>query len=268
MTAGELFHAGRLKDAIDAQIAKVKDSPADNRARLFLFELLLFTGDLDRARKQLDVLNYADQRHTAAVEQFRGALEAEKKRRAVFAGTADPECLTAAPEHVTHRLAAVKALARGEFADARKALDQAAAVTPKLKGTLNGRPFDELADADERFGTVLEVFGTGGVYAWVPLEAVESVTLNPPAAPRDIVWRPARLVTTDGVDGDVLLPGLYPDSHGSPDDDIKLGRVTDWTGEADGVFRGLGGKAFATADGTVPLIEWKAVLLGEQTTPT
>jgi type VI secretion system protein ImpE len=255
MTAGELFHAGRLADAIDAQIAKVKSNPADNRARLFLFELFLFTGELDRARKQLDVLRYDDQNHMAAVAQYRDALEAEAKRRAVFAGTADPECLTVAPEHVHLRLAAIKCLARNEPAEARKRLDEATVNTPKLSGTCNGRPFDGWTDADERFGTVLEILGTGGVYAWVPLEAVESVTLNPPSAPRDIVWRPARLVTKDGIDGDVLLPGLYPNTHESADDELKLGRATDWL---DGlVHRGVGGKLFQTVAGdTLPLAMW------------
>ena len=48
--ASELFHAGQLQDAIAAQIAKVKSSPTDQPARFFLFELFLFSGDLDRAR--------------------------------------------------------------------------------------------------------------------------------------------------------------------------------------------------------------------------
>jgi type VI secretion system protein ImpE len=260
MTASDLFRDARLSDAIAAQTAKVKAAPADNRARLFLFELFLFAGDLDRARKQLDVLRYDDQKHAAAVAQFRDALAAEAKRRAVFAGTADPECLTAAPDHVRMRLDAIKCLARGEPAQARARLDEAAAATPKLAGTLNAAPCDGLADADERFGTVLEVFGTGGVYAWVPLEGVESVTLGPVASPRDVVWRPARLVTADGIDGDVLLPGLYPNTHESADDELKLGRATDWA-ESDGVARGVGGRLFLAAGNAVPLVEWREVAL-------
>ena len=116
MTASDLFHAGRLREAIDVQAAKVKDRPADRAARFFLFELLLFAGDLDRARKQLDVLKYDDPRHTAAVEQYRWALDAEALRRAVFSGTAQPKVLAAAPDHVRQRLEALPHLARGEHA--------------------------------------------------------------------------------------------------------------------------------------------------------
>ena len=51
MTASDLFKAGRLREAIDAQLAKVKGQPTDQAARFFLFELFLFSGDLDRARR-------------------------------------------------------------------------------------------------------------------------------------------------------------------------------------------------------------------------
>src|SRR5262245_3964045 len=107
MTASELFHAGRLSEAIDAQTAKVRENPADQPARLFLHELLLFAGEIDRARKQLDVLRYDDPRHVAAVEQYRQALDAEARRRAVFAGTEQPKWLSAVPDHVRLRLEAL-----------------------------------------------------------------------------------------------------------------------------------------------------------------
>jgi type VI secretion system protein ImpE len=242
MTGSELFHAGRLREAIDAQVAKVKSQPTDRSARFFLFELLLFVGDLDRARKQLDVLNYDDPRHSAAAEQYKLALDAETKRRAVFAGSEQPKVLAAAPEHVRQRLEALPYLARGEFAEARKRLDEANASVPKLSGVLNGKPFDQLFDGDERFGTVLEVFGTGGVYTWVPLEQVESITMNPPQAPRDVILRPANIVLTDGVSGDVLMPGLYPNTHEHAEDEIKLGRGTEWLGGEGEVTHGAGGR--------------------------
>jgi type VI secretion system protein ImpE len=253
MTASDLYHAGRLSDAIDAQVAAVKASPTDNRGRLFLFDLLLLTGDLDRARKQLDALRYADPKHLAAVACYRDALAAEAKRRAVFAGAADPECLTAAPDHVKLRLDAIKGLARGDHAHARQTLDRAADAAPSVAGTLNGKPFDRLTDADDRLGAVLEVFGTGGVYAWVPLESVRSLTLANTDTPRDVAWRMARLQTADGVDGDVLVAGLYPDTYRSADDELRLGRAADWQTTGD-VVCGVGGRLFHTADGPVPFL--------------
>jgi type VI secretion system protein ImpE len=268
MTASDLFHAGQLRAAIDAQVAKVKDRPTDRPARFFLFELFLFAGELDRARKQLDVLNYDDPGHTAAVEQYRCGLDSEATRRAVFAGTAQPKGLTTAPDHVRQRLEALPYLARGEHAEARKRLDEANANVPSLTGTLNGKPFTGLYDADERFGTVLEVFGTGGVYSWVPLEQIESITMNPPQNPRDLLWRPAHLVLTDGLEGDVLLPGLYPGTHDHPDDGVKLGRATEWVGAEGEVARGAGGKLFLTGDAPVEMIKILQIHRAEAGSPS
>jgi len=56
MNATDLFKAGRLQAAIDAQIQEVKAKPADHGRRLFLFELCAFAGDLERARRQIDAL--------------------------------------------------------------------------------------------------------------------------------------------------------------------------------------------------------------------
>jgi type VI secretion system protein ImpE len=102
---------------------------------------------------------------------------------------------------------------------------------------------------------VIEVFGTGGVYTWVPLEQIATITMNPPQAPRDVILRPAHLVLGDGVEGDVLLPGLYPSSHEHADDEVKLGRATEWLGAAGEVTRGAGGKLFLSGDRTIRLVE-------------
>lgn len=263
MTAAELFRAGRLKEAIDAQLAKVRAQPTDRLARFFLFELALFAGDLDRARKQLDVLQYDDPQHSAAVQQYRFALESEAHRRAVFAGTEQPKGLTTAPDHVKLRVEALPYLARGEHAEARRRIDEANAAMPAVSCIVNGNPIDGFYEADERFGTVLEVFGSNGVYSWVPLELVETITMNAPAAPRDVILRPARVVLKDGLDGDVLLPALYPMTHDHPDDEIKLGRATEWIGADGEVTRGAGGKLFLAGDNTIRLIELLTVAVPE-----
>ena len=259
MTASELFESGKLREAIDAQIAKVKAQPANNPARFFLFELFLFSGELDRARKQLDVLRYDDPQHIAAIEQYRNALDAEVKRRAVFAGTEQPKGLTDGPAHVMQRFEALPYLARGEIAEGQRRLDEANASVPALKGTINGLPFEGLYDADARFGTVLEVFGSGGIYSWVPLENVESITLNAPAAPRDVILRPANLVLTDGIEGDVLLPGLYPGSWQSADEELQLGLATDWLGTDGEAIRGVGLRQFLAGTAPHPMTTLRAI---------
>ena len=44
MSAADHYKAGRLQEAIDAQVQAVKTAPADANKRMFLFDLLAFTG--------------------------------------------------------------------------------------------------------------------------------------------------------------------------------------------------------------------------------
>ena len=55
-TARELYAAGRLDSAIETLGAELRSNPLDAQRRTFLFELLTFAGQYDRAAKQLDVL--------------------------------------------------------------------------------------------------------------------------------------------------------------------------------------------------------------------
>jgi len=61
MKGSELFKAGKLAEAIQAQVQEVKGNAAI-RAALFLFELFCFAGEFDRARKQIDALQGDDPR--------------------------------------------------------------------------------------------------------------------------------------------------------------------------------------------------------------
>ena len=78
MDAHQLFKSGNLAEAIDAQIAVVKSNPTDQGARLFLFELIAFTGDHDRAQRQLDAIKYEEPDLVAALVDYRRVLDAER----------------------------------------------------------------------------------------------------------------------------------------------------------------------------------------------
>src|SRR5262245_54915497 len=55
MHAKELLDAGHLTAAIEQLTQEVRAHPTDVRQRIFLFELLCFTGDYQRAARPLDV---------------------------------------------------------------------------------------------------------------------------------------------------------------------------------------------------------------------
>src|ERR1700736_5318420 len=127
MDTNELFQAGKLQAAIDAQIAQVKANPADHAKRLFLFEMLAFAGELDRARRQIDALQFDDIELQSAVAEYRGLLESETQRRRVFHEGLTPKFLTSTPsEHVRLRLEAVQRIRENHLAEATELLAQAA----------------------------------------------------------------------------------------------------------------------------------------------
>ena len=69
------------------------------------------------------------------------------------------------------------------------------------------------------------------------------------------------MVLHDGLEGDVLLPGLYPGSHEHADDAVKLGRATEWVGAEGEVVRGAGGKLFLAGDNPVEFVKWHDLVL-------
>ena len=249
-----LFQAGKLNDAIAAQLQAVKTAPGDQSKRLFLFELAAFAGDLDRARRQLDALDYEEVELQAARSGYRQLLDSEGKRRRLFRDGLAPQFLIDPPAHVQVRLDALNRLRENRWAEAQTLLDEANNAVPALQGQLNDAAFHDLRDADDRFGSVLEVFARGE-YFWVPLEQVELIAISPPRFPRDLLWIPARLETID-ASGEVFLPALYPNSHEHADEQVKLGRMTDWR-ETGGPVLGAGLRMFLAGDETPTILEWR-----------
>jgi type VI secretion system protein ImpE len=255
-TPADLFRAGRLQAALDAQLAEVKAHPADAGRRLFLFELAVFAGDDARARRQLDALPAAEHpAEAAAIALYHQCLDAADRRRQLFAAGTRPELLAPAPEHVTLRLDALDRFRAGHPDEATDYLVRADEAARPVAGVLNGAPVADLRDGDDRFGPVLEVFARGK-YVWVALEQIDAVTCNPPKYPRDLLWLPAKLMAASGETGDVFLPALYPDSAGHPDEAVRLGRTTDWS-EGDGPVFGRGGRVFVAAGEARPLLDWR-----------
>ena len=200
MNPQELYRAGHLTDAIKALSAELRENPTDVRRRTFLFELLCFAGEYERADKQLEVLAQAGPQSEMGVLLYRSALYAERQRQDVFA--------------------------RGEFPSLQSEED-----SPDRTGTVNGKSFSYFSDADPRTGAKLEIFAAGN-YLLLPLEHVASIEIPPPKKLRDLIWTPAAVRTTPAFKGtelgEVLLPVLAPFSWKHPDEAVRLGRMTVW----------------------------------------
>lgn len=262
MNATELYRAGQLQKALDAQIQEVKNKPADQAARVFLFELACFAGDLDRAQRQIEAIKYNEVERDAGVQSYRKLLDAERLRRRLFTEGLQPKFLADPPDRVKWRLEAVNCLRGKQIPEALDLVRRADEATGPIDGQLNGKPFEILRDCDDIFGPVLEVMARGE-YFWVPIEQLQKVVVRAPQFPRDLLWLPARVEVRDGPAGDVLLPVLYPGSHEHADDQVKLGRLTDWINPDKGPTRGVGLRMFLVVDEAISLLEWRELHIGQ-----
>jgi type VI secretion system protein ImpE len=202
--ARELYREGRLGEAIESLQAYLRDRPSDAGARVFLFELLCFTGDFTRASRQLHALGEAEGENQTLTTLYGLALEAEVIRQ-----TSEPSQAESVP----------------------------------VNGTINGRAFAALSDADERLGPRLE-FIAAGEFHRIPLASLSRIEISPPVRLRDLYFLPAAVTTGPQLSKfafeQVLIPCLYPGSFGYDDDLIKLGRVTEWFRFEDGTVHPAG----------------------------
>ena len=229
----ELYRAGRLNDAIKALGAELRDNPTDFRRRTFLFELLCFAGEYERADKQLEVLAQAGPETEMGVLLYRSALFAERQRQDVFE--------------------------RGDFPSTQLPDDD----STSRGGTANGKSFTDFSDADPRVGPKLEIFAAGN-YLLLPLEHVASIEIPPPSKLRDLIWTPAAVRTTPAFKGtelgEVFLPVLAPFSWRHPDEAVRLGRMTVWETPQGGEYQvPYGQKMWVVDEEEIPFLELRAL---------
>jgi len=227
----ELYQAGRLTDAIKALSLELRDNPTDVRRRTFLFELLCFAGEWERADKQLEVLGQAGPESEMGVLLYRSALFAERQRHDLFE--------------------------QGQIPSEQED------TGPERNGVVNDKPFTYFADADPRVGARLELFAAGN-YLLLGIEHVASIQIPPPKRLRDLIWTPANVRTTPSFKGtelgEVLLPVLSPFSWRHPDEAVRLGRITVWEKPQGSEFHiPFGQKVWQVDEEDIPFLELRAL---------
>jgi type VI secretion system protein ImpE len=223
-SAQDFYRAAQLDDAITALGGELRSNPTDARRRAFLFELLCFAGEYDRAEKQLDVLAHGNPQAEMGALLYRSALHAERMRQEMFVRSTFPSGRPPRP----------------------------------VSGTLNGQPFASLEDADPRIGARLELF-VAGQYTWLPLEHIASVRMERPKQLRDTLWAPvvvrANPMLKEFEFTEVMVPVLAPLTWRHPDGSVRLGQVTEWE-ELDGGTQAPIGQKLLLVDGEeFPLLE-------------
>jgi type VI secretion system protein ImpE len=255
MTAQEFFEAGDLASAITQASEDLKKDPGNPKQRIFLFEMLCCTGELDRAAKHLDVLAPGN----ANVQSYRNVVGAEKKRRLVFAEGRTPGLPKHAPPYTQLHLDALSRIREGKGEEALALLEQAEQMRPAVAGVINNQEqFDDLKDADDLMGPFLEVI-TATNYSWVPWEIVRTVIIPAPENLRDMIWLPARVELEMGSLGEVFIPVLYAGSYLQPDVRVKLGQVTEWRSDVEGLALAYGQRLLMAGGRDYPILEIRSL---------
>jgi type VI secretion system protein ImpE len=256
-------HDGDLAGSLMALQEQVRKDPSKADLRVFLFQLLAVLGEWDRALTQLNVAAELDPAALAMAQMYRETLRCERLRAEVFAGRRSPVVFGEPDEWIALLVESLLVTGTARAGETESLRARAFEAAPASAGTLDGAPFEWIADADMRLGPVCEAI-INGRYYWVPFGRFSKVVVDAPADLRDLVWMPAQFHFANGGEAVGVIPTRYPGSEASPDPQIRLGRRTEWIERAPGVFAGLGQRVFTTDGGDHPLLDVRTILVGDQ----
>ena len=239
---------------------QVRAKPDDPKLRIFLFQLLCVVGKWDRALNQLGVAAGLDASALAMAQTYGDAVRCEAIRTDVFAGRKSPMIFGQPDQWLALLIESRLVAGRGEAARSTELRARAFEEAPATPGTIDGRPFSWIADADSRIGPVLEAV-INGRYYWVPFSRLLKIDVEKPEDLRDFVWMPAHLQFENGGESVALIPTRYSGSEASSDGLIVLGRKTVWEEVAPETFTGLGQRVIATDADDIPLMDVRSIVL-------
>jgi type VI secretion system protein ImpE len=258
MTAQECLAAGLPDQALIELQNEIRARPEDPKLRVFLFQLHCVLGNWPKALIQLQVIAGIDPDTTLLAQIFQPVINCEALRGGVFEGKLTPLIFGEPLEWVGLLIKAAEHIVRGELAAAAELRSRAFEAAPATAGTLDGKPFAWIADADSRLGPMLELI-LGGKYYWVPFCRIRRIAMSAPADLRDLVWVPAQFVWSNGGEASGHIPTRYARTEGSADGALRLARKTEWQELAEQTFIGLGQRVLATDEGEYPLLQCRLI---------
>lgn len=256
--AKQHLDSGNLSEAVNSVLGSVKKNPTDAAARTFLFELSCFSGDWDRAEKQLDVIGHQDANAMMGSLIYRGNFSAERDRMKHFADGTLPEIAMELPEYVKDLLKANELLRAGKTLEARSMLDAVEDARPAFPCTVNGIDRDDFRDYNDLTMCVFEAIVKDS-YVWLPFEQVEKIEFLDRKSLRDIYWLHASFELTNGTNGEMFVPSLYVNSWKHSDDQVRLGRAVDWRDAGEDIYIGEGSRLYSAGGEELSILDIKSI---------
>ena len=239
---------------------EVRSHPEDAKLRVYLFQLLAVNGEWQRALNQLQVAAQLSVGAIPMAQTYREAIRCEVFRSEVFAGKRTPHVLGEPPPWIGLLVDSLQKLADGHVAAAETLREDAFDQAPTLGGTVDGKRFEWIADADPRLGPVCEAV-VDGKYYWVPFERLARVKVEAPTDLRDLVWASAELELASGAKEIALLPARYPGTERTDKDALRLSRMTEWRELGPATYAGFGQRMWATDAGEFALLDTREIVL-------
>jgi type VI secretion system protein ImpE len=258
MQALELLKAGDLAGARAALQDAVRKDPSNSKLRVFLFQLSCVLGEWGRAVAQLKVCAEMDPTTEPMARAYREAIICEVFRAKVFAGDKEPLLFGKPDRWVALMIEANKVLATGEAGKAAELRAEAFEAAPTTSGAIGDERFEWIADADMRFGPMLEII-VNGKYYWAPFSSFAKIEFEPPVDLRDRVWTASRLTWANGGEVVGFVPTRYPGAETEEDDALRLARSTDWRDAGADTFTGRGQRLLATDAGETALMDIRQI---------
>ena len=170
-------------------------------------------------------------------------LKAERDRMKYFTDGLMPEFMTAKAAYIDSLISANNRIREGNTAEARQMLDEVEEKRPAFRCRVNGEEYSDFRDYNDLTMCVFEALHKDS-YMWIPFEHVDRIEFFKPKSLRDLYWIQAKIDLVSGIGGEMFVPALYAETWKSSDDQVRLGRMTDWRDLGDDIFVGEGTRLF------------------------
>ncbi|WP_274054972.1 type VI secretion system accessory protein TagJ [Thalassomonas haliotis] len=213
----------------------------------------------NRANEQLAILAELSDSNLALKNTYQALISAEKSRQQIFSGTRAPVIFGQPAEWVSYYLQALLSFKRNNIPQAKKEIETGASLAPAIGGSINGKTFLWLADADVRLGPLLEIIINGNYY-WLPFNRINKLVIDDFEDLRDLVWCPCHLTLENLGEIIAFIPSRYPplfspglDSSQDPpvndaasQAEYDLASKTSWQMPEENFYIGQGLRSFIT----------------------
>ncbi len=254
MNAIEYLNADDLTSALSSTKQLIRSQPTNHEARGLLAQLFCFASDWERADKQLETLGQQNTELLVGTGLLRQLVRGEIARKQFYEEGRMPELSSDPDDNIAAILEALLCIREGRFDEAATKLKPVHAHTDELRGKVNGVEFEGGRDLDDVVSGFFEVLTTNGKFYWLPMDEVIYINFRGYERLQDRIWRSATIrVEGFNTEGEVYFPVCYwcdPDVWSTrADDQVKLGRKTDWyAATTHSPVRGMGQKLYVFGD--------------------